>query len=244
MLIHQQPQIGPPETCPYLSDRQARTAYFFASDVSIDELDKLLAAGWRKFGLYFFRPACENCSSCIPLRVCVNSFVPSKSQRRLLNKNQDIRVTFETQWEITEEIFEIFEDHSLSRFQKKADFTEFIQNFGIQSCETLLSKYFIDGRLSAVGFIDCSTHALSSVYFIYRSEFLNRGLGNFSILKEIDYARNSGLSFYYLGFVVDNNSHMAYKGRFFPHQRMDWKTGDWLTNGKLNAKQIESQNVI
>lgn len=227
VILHQPPSISAPVVCSYHPDRLSRTQYFYASDLDETELDQLLSRGWRKFGLYFFRPLCESCRACIPIRVCVNSFTPSKSMRRVQSKNKDIRVEFAPDEDMTPDIFRIYEEHSKIRFDRSSDIDEFFNSFGVKSCPSLLSKYFLGDTLSAVGFLDRSFDSLSTVYFIYTSEFVCRSPGTFSILREIEYTRSLGLKYYYLGYLVEGNERMTYKARFFPQERMSWETGEW-----------------
>lgn len=226
MLLYQEPKISSVMECPYIPDRKLSFEYFFACDVNEEELDILLEDGWRKFGRYFFRPSCGKCKSCIPIRICVDSFHPSKSKRRIARKNLDLKIVFD---KITEspEIYEIFKKHSLYRFGKEADWDEYVQNFCIQSCPSLQSLYLLNGKIIAAGFIDRSKYALSSVYFIYDCKLSSRGLGIYSILKEINYAAELGMRYYYLGYYVEGNGRMAYKAGFFPHERYDWNSRKW-----------------
>ena len=226
MLLYQEPRISEDGICPYLPDRQHSTMYFFADNVDYDELDYLLSCGWRKFGNYFFRPSCGECKACIPVRVNVRTFRMSESQRRLVRKNSDIRLEFDKTSE-SKEVFEIMQEHSLVRFGKRTEWDEYVRSFCTPSCPSIQSFYSINGNLAASGFIDVSSHSLSSVYFVYRPSYLKRALGIFSVLKEIEKALEMGLDYYYLGYFVEGNSRMAYKSRFFPHERFDWQSGIW-----------------
>lgn len=226
MLLIAQPRLSNPERCPYLQEKLMRVAYFYACEVDSDELEKLLSCGWRKFGAYFFRPQCQDCSYCIPVRVPVNSFTITKGQRRLWRANQDLDVRIEEDPSI-DQLFEIYQDHSLNRFGLDANRTEFENNFFVKSCPSAYSLYYYKKMLIAAGFLDISCTSLSSVYFIYRSEYLDRGLGNFSILKEIQLTAELGMMYYYLGYYVKGNSRMQYKIRYSPYQWFDWEKGEW-----------------
>ncbi len=228
-------QLSNFQDCPYLPDRQMRLAFFYANEVKKSELNALLSCGWRKFGIYYFRPKCENCCNCIPVRVPVASFSMSKSQRRIWNRNSDIEVNFEKEAPI-DKLYEIYEEHSKKRFGTVADRSEFEFNFFIESCPSFFSLYYLDGMLVAAGFLDFSSNALSSVYFIYRPPLMNRGLGNFSILKEIEKTKDLGLHHYYLGYYVQGNSRMQYKTRFRPFEWYSWETGNWEMD---NLEKIE-----
>src|SRR5262249_30421846 len=80
------------EVCPYLKDRAARTEVRFMASLGGPAWDDFLAAGFRRFGWAFFRPVCRSCSQCTPLRVPVDRFRPSRSQRRVLRRNRDVEV--------------------------------------------------------------------------------------------------------------------------------------------------------
>jgi len=232
MTIIQPPSLGESHPCPYLPGRTARLARFYATGLSARELDGLLAQGWRKFGLYYFRPACRTCAACIPVRVRVNDFRPGASQRKILRRNRDVEVRF-GDLRCTDEIFAIYRDHSWNRFRKKAARADFEAGFFSPSCPSLQSEYYLGEKLIAVGFLDAGVRGLSSVYFVFRTQYSRRGLGILSIMCEIEYARSRGLPYYYLGYCVAENRSLNYKARFHPQERFDWDAKEWRgTDGK------------
>jgi arginine-tRNA-protein transferase len=227
MILHQTVKRSDISQCHYLPDRQWRFEYFYASGLSGEELGQLLEKGWRKFGLYFFRPVCPDCRACIPIRVLVDEFSPSRSQRRILRRNAGCEVRFGP-LRYNDRIYEIYADHSENRFGREdAHPEEFMASFFTRSCPSLQSEYHVDNTLAGVGFIDRSTDALSSVYFIYDTEYEYLGLGTFSVIREIGYARDLGLKYYYLGYYIPECIKMAYKGRFRPFELYDWGKGRW-----------------
>ena len=218
--------ISEESECSYIKEKKWQFAYFFATEVTSHELDILLSAGWRKFGIYFFKPVCKDCRECIPLRVKTNELMLSKSQRRVVRDCKDVRVEFKD-LEYRDEIFEIYEDHSYNRFGKSSDDEDFYNSFYTQSCPAMQSEYYVNNKLAGVGFIDISSDALSSVYFIYGNEFLNLRLGTFSVIKETQFALTRELKFYYLGYYVEPNKSMSYKNSFHINEKMSWETGLW-----------------
>jgi arginine-tRNA-protein transferase len=226
MVYIQKPELGAPSQCQYLKDRDWRFEYFFATDLDEDELDDLLSRGWRKFGAYYFRPNCDTCRSCVPIRVAARDFLPSKSQRRIMKKCREIEVALKP-LQFREEIFEIYRIHSMNRFGKESDRDEFIYSFFMQTCPSMQSEYYLEGRLMAVGFLDRSSHGLSSVYFIYDTEYESYSPGNFSVIKETELTAAMGLDYYYLGYYITQNQSMAYKFNFHPHEQYDWSGGTW-----------------
>jgi arginine-tRNA-protein transferase len=226
MLILQQPALSDPAPCPYIAGNTAVYEYFFALQLDGAELAVILGRGWRKFGLYYFRPACPGCAACIPIRVRTREFEPGKPFRRVLRKNGDVSVRFGP-LSYRPEIYGMYLEHSRSRFGNETPEDEFLFSFYRQSCPALQSEYYLDGKLMAVGFLDRGEDSLSSVYFIYRDGMGPRSPGTFSIIREIGYARELELPYYYLGYYVRQNSRMAYKGRFRPHETFSWEEGVW-----------------
>ncbi len=226
MKLLQTLQFDEPSPCPYLPDRQKRYEYFLGAGLNAEELGQLLAQGWRKFGLYYFRIACDGCRSCIPLRVPVASFEPSRSQRRVLTGGQGLRVSFGP-LRFDERAFQIYRDHSRERFGDEAALDDFLYNFFLPSCPCLQSEIHLGDELVGVGFLDQGSDGLSSVYFCFDPRHTHLNIGTYSALQEIAYARSLGLDYYYLGYYVPGCGRMAYKDSFRPREHFDWQTGSW-----------------
>ncbi len=231
MILLNKPSISSEAVCPYIKDEICRFNYFFAKDVSGSELEYLLSRGWRKFGFYYFRPACENCRKCIPIRVKTGNIIISKSQKRVIRKGEFIRTEFREP-EYRDEIFELYRIHSEERFGKDADYEDFINSFYVKSCPSLQSEYYLENKLIAAGFLDRSDISLSSIYFIYDTAYLKYSPGTFSILREAEYAASMGLQYYYLGYYIEENRSMSYKNNFNINEKMDWDTEEWSTDIK------------
>ncbi|MCP4132229.1 MAG: arginyltransferase [bacterium] len=226
MILIQDPRLSEFSACTYIEENDWRFEYFFALDLDEEELNIVLENGWRKFGAYYFRPNCENCFKCVPLRVLTEEFKLSRSQKRVLKKGSDITVTFGP-LQYSPKIYALFQDHSENRFGRDTDEEDFISSFYTQSCPSVQSEYYLDGELIAVGFLDRSSEALSSVYFVYNTAYEYLSLGTLSVLKEIEYAASLQLKYYYLGYYVAENGSMAYKNRYHPNEKYNWHSGEW-----------------
>jgi arginine-tRNA-protein transferase len=101
-----------------LKGEQFVQEYFFAYQLNEREFDEFLSAGWRRFGLFFFRPTCPGCRRCIPIRVLSSQFKPTKSQRRVLRKNRETEVRLSPP-QFRKEIFEIYKKHSKEKFDQE-----------------------------------------------------------------------------------------------------------------------------
>ncbi len=150
----------------------------------------------------------------MPIRVAARDFIPSKSQRRIMRKCRGIEVALRP--------LRFREEYSKSTdplhepFRKESDRDEFIYSFFMQTCPSMQSEYYLDGRLMAVGFLDRSSHGLSSVYFIYDTEYESYSPGNFSVIREIELTAAMGLDYYYLGYYITQNRSMAYSPASIP----------------------------
>jgi len=233
MILLQQPKLSAPGECSYLPEEISRNYFFHAKWVEENELDELLVAGWRRFATYYFRPECVGCYKCQPIRLPVNDVVLSKSQRKIYRKNNDVRVVFKPKT-YSEQIYKLYLKHS-ERFNQTSTEDDFIQVHYTDSCRSFQSEYYIEDTCVAVGFLDQSSDGLSSSYFFYDTDYKYRSLGFFSIMKEIEECKRLGLPFYYLGYYIEENHFMSYKNSFYPHQIMDWKTGEWMDIHKNNV---------
>lgn len=239
MILLKEPNISDPVKCPYIEGEEFIQEYFFAYQMNEREFDEFLSAGWRRFGLYFFRPACRGCRKCIPIRTVCSDFKPSKSQRRILRKNESTAVRLSPP-RYSEEIFQIYKKHSLVKFGQDSDPDHFRESFFTAAVPSAQSEYYIDGRLAAVGFIDIALHALSSVYFVYDPDYSSYSPGIFSIMKEIEIASELGLDYYNLGYWIRENQSMAYKGNFSPYQTYSWEAGTWSDGDDSISNDSES----
>jgi len=199
---------------------------FRAGHVDGDELASLLATGWRCFGPTYFRPACPDCRACIPLRIPVAGFAPTRSQRRIWRRNAQTKLSVGP-LRYSDEVYDIYRDHSLSRFGKRTDPDEFRSSFYQPSCPSLQSEYRISGELAAVGFLGVASNAFSSVYFVFRERYKRYGLGVLSVMAECACTAAAGLTYYYLGYWIGQSAHMRYKSQFGPHERYDWERRAW-----------------
>ncbi|MDD0853471.1 arginyltransferase [Halobacteriovorax sp. GB3] len=233
MRVLQEPQISKEEPCPYLDNRASKQQFFFALDVKKEEFEFLLEKGWRKFGLFYFKPECDNCRKCIPLRVLVDQFQIKKSHRRILKKNSDLTIKIRP-LKYRDEIYDLYVKHSKERFVDTpyASKEFFIDTHFISSTASNMMEYWLDDKLIACGFLDYSHISLSSVYFIYDPDFKKRSLGIFGVLKELELASEQQLKYYYLGYWIKENSFMNYKSQFHPFEIFDWKSGIWKEIGK------------
>lgn len=216
-----------PETCPYLPAHQANMQGFFARSLPPAFYRQLLDHGFRRSGTFFYHPHCDHCAECRPLRVPIASFHPSRSQRRCLTRNQDLCLTIAPP-QLTEEKFELYQrylhgKHGHSTEKDMGALRFFLYNSPVETVEFCYREPA--GKLMAVGICDLFADALSSVYAYYAPEDRRRGLGTFTALTELGYAKQQALAYYYLGYYVRECQAMCYKASFRPCQVLDTTQG-------------------
>lgn len=213
--------------CSYIEGNTFSGEHYIVQDIDTDEMDFLLRNGYRHFGYYFFRPMCTDCHACIPLRIPVDCFRLSASERRLIRKNRRFTVAL-TPPSASRQAFRVYKHHK-RRFNERGEdsYEQFVESFFYPlPCSYQLSIY--DGqRLICVSHIDITDTSLSAVYCYYTPDYHAFSLGSFAILKEIELARTLGLSYVFLGYYIAENRHMNYKRRFYPNQ-LFVREGIWI----------------
>lgn len=210
-------------SCPYLADREACHEYRYLTEVTPEEMDALLDHGWRRFGVAYFQPVCQGCSECVSLRIPVAELRPSKSQRRARSKCAGLRVETGTP-ELDLERLDLYKAwHRMREAQRgwrENDLSA--QTYGWLFCQPNTCaremRYYLGSRLVAVGLVDETKTALSSVYFYFSPEIAWMSPGIFSVLCEVEYARERSLQYVYLGYRVQECPSVAYKNQFRPHE--------------------------
>ena len=199
--------------CPYLDNRRWCSYVFYTNEL----YESLLSHGFRRSGFAFYRNNCPGCKLCVPIRIMVNAFKPSKSQKRALKKNDDIEFS-QHSIGFDEESFELYKKYSIDRFQTDVTYEGYRDFLTRSAVDTRIIKYHHHARLIGISWIDILPRSLSSVYFAFDPEFAHRSLGVYSILKEIDLAKNLQKESLHLGFWVRGCVTMKYKKKYNPHQ--------------------------
>ena len=202
---------------------------FYTPQVSPQQLDALLADGWRHFGEQFFRYNIgfhENeIRRVLPLRVRLEKFALSKSQRRIIRKNHDLQAVIRP-IEITPEKENLFERHK-RRFNHAVpdslyDFLSFEP--ARIPCKALEISVYENKKLLAASFFDVGTAAVSAVYAMFDPTEKTRSLGIYTMLSTIDFALKNDKTFYYPGYAYEGNSFYDYKKRFSALEEFDWNS--------------------
>lgn len=200
---------------------------FNAEAVLPEQMDSLWAMGWRHFGNHFFRYNVGflhlDIQFVLPLRIRLSELSLSKSQRRVLRRNQDLRVDIGPA-RITDVDHAMFLRHT-TRFSHSIP--ESLFNFIAPEpsegpCEIREIRVFRRDALVAVSYFDVGLEATSGVYGMFEPTVTDRSLGIFTMLKEIEWAIETGRKFYYLGYAYEEKSFYDYKKQFRGTEAFDW----------------------
>lgn len=192
-------------------------------DVTAAELEVLLASGWRRFGPSYFRPRCGCCEACVSLRVPVERFVPSRSQRRVLQKCAGLRVELGAP-RLDQARLRLYRAWHAMREKARGwepdaiDVNSYALTFCFPHAAAREVAYYKDDRLVAVGITDETERAMSAVYCYYDPSYAASSLGVFNVLANIALARSRNKEHVYLGYHVAGCASLEYKSLFRPHE--------------------------
>ncbi len=212
------------EDCHYLPGELARTpARAPVGVMTPEQLDTALEAGDQRVGRSLFRTACPTCVACEPVRVDVASFRPSRAQRRVWLRNEgEVRVEVGAP-ELTRKRVALWNRHRKERGLLKETSRQDPRGYEewlVQSCApTVEVRYLVGERVVAVSLLDLGRSSANSAYHYFDPAEARRGLGVYSVLKEIALCRALGIRWYYLGLWVADCSALRYKTSYVPHER-------------------------
>lgn len=216
--------MGTSSPCSYLPGRSSTMQYRFAMTLTTERYEHLLERGWRRFGRTLFRPVCESCCECRSLRLDLDVFQPTKSQRKIRNKNTDIELQV-GRVGISAEHLDLYNRYHLDMHHRRA--WPFREITAEQYFESFVDgeypfsyefQYRLNGKLVGLGIVDMTGQVMSSIYFVHDPELRDRALGTLSVLREIDAGRSSGHTGLYMGYYIADCGSMNYKNRFGPHK--------------------------
>ncbi len=212
----------PPHQCSYLPEREAITLF---ADPNFPKNMRLYSAlmnyGFRRSGAHLYIPKCENCSACISVRIPVNDFTPTRSQKRILKKNNDLHVA-EKPAEFNDNYFSLYKKYLSTKHpgggMDNPTPDSFMDFLTANWSDTVFYEFTLNGQIKAVAVTDMLDDSISAVYTFYDPEMTDRSLGKFAILFQIIQAQILGKRWLYLGYWIKNCKKMEYKSDFKPQE--------------------------
>jgi leucyl-tRNA---protein transferase len=217
--------LTPGGPCPYLPGKVERKVFARLSGSLAQPLNEALThSGFRRSQMIAYRPACEGCAACVSVRIVVADFEPSRSQRRVARRNNDL-VRAEVTAAATREQFALLRTYLDSRHAGGGMSDMGLFDYVAMVEETPVDTHIVEYRkrepaegapLMACALTDVLRDGLSMVYSFYHPGEHERSLGTHMILDHVAAARARGLPYVYLGYWINGSDKMEYKSRFYP----------------------------
>ncbi|MCB1961259.1 MAG: arginyltransferase [Rhodocyclaceae bacterium] len=209
-----------PYDCSYLPEQRARSQVATPNHI-IDApvYSELVRNGFRRSGVFTYRPYCDHCRACVPVRIPVERFSPNRAQRRA-TRNHHALTVHERPLAFDAAHYALYQAYQFARHAgggMDQDSSEQYSHFLLQShVDTRLIEFRDDGALRMVCIIDRLSDGLSSVYTFFDPTIQGASYGTWGVLWQIEVCRQLNLPYLYLGYWIRDSRKMAYKAHFHP----------------------------
>ncbi len=208
------------DDCPYLEGQQSASIIVDPDHViGVDLFATLSRSGFRRSGEMLYAPKCPSCKACVSVRIPVAQFKPSRSQKRVWKKNNDLTVQLENV-NFNRAQFDLYLRYQRARHADSSmcddDPSKYIGFIESKFSKSKFVCFYLQDKLVGVSVIDQFAGGLSAVYTFYEPAMAERSLGTFAVLYLVRLAQVKEIPYVYLGYWIEESQKMGYKIKFQP----------------------------
>jgi leucyl-tRNA---protein transferase len=228
--------VTTPYQCGYIPKKLAQSLIASPQNLVDGQVySGLIQQGFRRSGKFAYRPHCENCVACTPIRIKLESFKPNRSQIRAYKKHTNLTVSIQP-LNFQEDHFDLYTEYqklrhpeeSLANIEEKNEAEQYRQFLCQSNVESLMVEFKDENNnTKIVCVIDIVQDGVSAVYTFYDATNVKASYGTFAIMWLSEWTKSLNLPFLYLGYWIEESPKMAYKQQFKPQERLI--DGEWLT---------------
>lgn len=208
--------------CSYLPGEQAQSLFVHPEfSLSPPIYGQLLEQGFRRSGAQIYKPHCRLCNACIPVRIPVAVFQPTRKHRRCWEKNRLLTARI-LPANFQERHYRLYQRYQSARHagssMANSSRSEYMDFLASSWCNTWFVEFSLAGELLAVAIVDRLDEALSAVYTFFDPRHDHLSLGTYAVLWQIRQAQQRNLKWLYLGYWLRDCQKMSYKTQYRPIQ--------------------------
>ena len=241
--------VTTPYQCGYLPNKLAQSLIATPHHlVDANIYSGLIQQGFRRSGKFAYRPHCETCNACVPTRIILDKFAPTRSQKRAFKQHNDLTVHI-MPLGYHQDHFELYASYQAARHAElelsekdnalekevpaekdnNAEAEQYRQFLCQSNVESLLVEFKdADNQLKIVSVVDIVHDGVSAVYTFYDTSDIKSSFGTYSIIWQTTWTKNLNLPYLYLGYWIAASEKMAYKQAFKPQQKLI--DGEWVNS--------------